>query len=74
MLCELNFHVCFLLSQDVKLLGDEHLTWAYCAPEVFTASPSVYDHKSDVWSVGIILFVLLSGVHPFDADGRHTKG
>lgn len=29
--------------------------------------------KSDIWSVGIVLYVLLSGIHPFDPDGRHTR-
>lgn len=26
-----------------------------------------------MWSVGIVLYVLLSGIHPFDPDGRHTR-
>jgi serine/threonine protein kinase len=45
------------------------LTWAYCAPEIFREQ---YDEKSDLWSVGVILFVLLSATHPFDYDGKQS--
>jgi len=49
-------------------------TWAYCAPEVKTSiqkegGPASYTAKVDLWSVGVILFVILGAYHPFDADG-----
>lgn len=49
-------------------------TWAYCAPEVKTTmqeegGPACYTAKVDLWSVGVILFVILGAYHPFDPDG-----
>jgi calcium-dependent protein kinase len=41
-------------------------TRTYMAPEVLDHN---YDSKCDMWSVGVIVFILLSGVQPF-GDSR----
>ena len=39
-------------------------TKAYMAPEVM--SNDYYDSKCDVWSLGVIMYFLLSGELPFE--------
>lgn len=40
-------------------------TLAFSAPEMFEMSE--YDEKVDMWSAGILLYMMLSGEHPFDS-------
>ena len=46
-------------------------TWAYQAPEV-KALAGHYDQSVDMWSLGVILFVILAAYHPFDVMGQAT--
>lgn len=47
-------------------------TWAYAAPEVRN-DPVGYGPKVDVWSMGVILYVLLVAFHPFDPRGNLSE-
>lgn len=61
-----NFGLSLLLDPDLKMLlrlGDA----LYIAPEVFLKTCTA---KSDVWSCGVILYILLSGAPPFVAASR----
>jgi calcium/calmodulin-dependent protein kinase-4 len=53
-------------------------TWAYAAPEVKTSlvpgSGASYTQKVDLWSLGVITFVILAAYHPFDPDGSCSDG
>lgn len=49
----------FMLS--TTLVG----TWAYASPEQITGNP--IDHRSDLYSLGVILFAMLTGKRPFVA-------
>eukprot|EP00948_MAST-09A_sp_MAST-9A-sp1_P003327 g3327.t1 len=49
-------------------------TWAYSAPEVCSGCDYTkgYDQRIDLWSLGLIAHILLSGYHPFDPDGDRS--
>lgn len=50
-----------------RLLG----TVAYAAPELLQESKQKYATTAvDVWSLGVILYVVLSGLYPFDPDNE----
>lgn len=54
-----------------KILSGEMLTTncgtpVYMAPEIWKMLE--YDAKVDVWSMGVVMYYLLSGTHPFDGD------
>jgi serine/threonine-protein kinase len=55
--------LCSPLTTVDTVLG----TPMYMSPEQFQCSRAV-DHRSDIWSLGIVLYRLLQGTPPFDSD------
>jgi serine/threonine protein kinase len=46
------------------------------APEIWLAKP--YNEKVDIWSLGVVMYYLLTGAHPFEGESellvRNIKG
>merc|ERR1719233_554645 len=64
---------------SVEMLETFVGTPVYMAPEIFALTGNVFDRqsytcKSDCWSLGVVLYLLLSGTQPFrDSDAEVLK-
>ena len=54
-----------LTTETVNMIAG---TVAWMAPEVMYGTVVMADTRSDIFSLGVILFQLLSGKHPYDAE------
>lgn len=52
-----------LVMDPTKTLNEKLGTPYYIAPEVLNKK---YNHKCDIWSCGVICYILLSGIPPFN--------
>jgi len=61
----------FGMSKDIENMGDLKTTVgtpSYIAPEVLVGGP--YDSECDMWSIGVLSYVLLCGFTPFHGESQ----
>lgn len=48
-------------------------TLEYSAPEIFDhKNPTSYNYKCDMWSLGVIVYILCSGISPFFSENKQV--
>lgn len=58
------------VSDETDLLYTECGTRSYMAPEIISKSDGYLGGPADIWSAGVVLFIMLCGSPPFDVAAR----
>ncbi len=67
----IDFGLSKVLLSD-ELSTDPYGTLMYCSPEIILGKP--HNHNTDIWSMGIVLYVLLTNRMPFvTMDRKETS-
>ena len=61
----MDFGLSKVISRN-ETMSEGYGTLSYAAPEILTRQP--YNFKVDIWSLGVILFAILSGSLPFENE------
>ena len=52
-------------------LNESYGTFSYASPEILNKTP--YNFKTDIWSLGVIFYLIIVGVHPFGENEKDLK-
>jgi serine/threonine protein kinase len=64
-----DFGLCAIKESEYDMLQDSVGTVRYTSPELLRGEG--YNESVDIWAIGVILFMLLTGTYPF--DGKHKE-
>ena len=65
-----DFGLIAQLTNDKERMKDKYGTFNYMAPEIFENDGKGYSFEVDIWSVGIIMYQLLTGKLPFNGENK----
>jgi len=63
-----DFGLCAIKEDDMEIFTGQVGTVRYTSPELLTGDG--YNESIDVWDIGIVLFMLLTGKYPFDGKKK----
>lgn len=70
-ICDFGYSKAHFMSAPKSKVG----TLAYMAPEVIRATDQYAGQAADIWSCGVMLYVMLFGAYPFEsAASRNAQG
>jgi len=56
-----------------EVMHDQLGTPSYMAPELWAERSTPYDSSVDMWAIGVVAYMLLSGQRPFHHQDKHEK-
>ncbi|OBA16569.1 uncharacterized protein OGAPODRAFT_48411, partial [Ogataea polymorpha] len=61
-----DFGIAKKLSHSEPYIRDHAGSFLYAAPETYTHE--MYGYKADIWSLGVVCYILMCGYSPYDAN------
>ena len=66
----IDFGLCAIKKDEFEMLEGTVGTPRYSSPEIL--SGTYYNCSTDLWSLGVVLFLLLTGSYPFDGSKKES--